>query len=78
MAAILRKNAHHTAAYWWRGDRVMQPISVWGRLGDHDDGKRSMGEFGQDARVTPLLFFEGHPGSLQSKGVILRSKEREK
>ncbi len=21
-----------------------------------------MGEFGQDARVTPLLFFEGHPG----------------
>ncbi len=40
----------------------MQPISVWGRLGDHDDGKRSMGEFGQDARVTPLLFFEGHPG----------------
>jgi len=21
-----------------------------------------MGEFGQDARVTPLLFYEGHPG----------------
>ncbi len=21
-----------------------------------------MGEFGQDAGVTPLLFFEGHPG----------------
>ncbi len=21
-----------------------------------------MGKFGQDTRVTPLLFFEGHPG----------------
>jgi len=20
MAAILRQNAHHTPAYWWRGD----------------------------------------------------------
>ncbi len=26
------------------------------------DGQRPMGEFGQDAEVTPLLFFEGHPG----------------
>ncbi len=29
-AAIVRQNAHHTPAYWWRGDRVMKPISVWG------------------------------------------------
>ncbi len=60
-AAILRQNAHHTPAYWWRGDRVMKPISVWGWLGGHD-GQRPMGKFGQDAGVTPLLFFEGHPG----------------
>ncbi len=25
-----RQNAHHTPAYWWRGDKVMKPISVWG------------------------------------------------
>ncbi len=60
-AAILRQNAHHTPAYWWRGDRVMKPISVWGWLRGHD-GQRPMGKFGQDAGVTPLLFFEGHPG----------------
>ncbi len=30
MAAISRQNAHHTPAYWWRGDRMMKPISVWG------------------------------------------------
>ncbi len=23
---------------------------------------KPMGKFGQDTRVTPLLFFEGHPG----------------
>ncbi len=39
----------------------MKPISVWGWLGGHD-GQRPMGEFGQDAGLTPLLFFEGHPG----------------
>ncbi len=54
-AAILGQNAHHTPAYWWRGDRVMEPISVWGWLGGHD-GQRPMGEFGQDAEVTPVLF----------------------
>ncbi len=43
------------------GDRVMKPISVWGWLGGHD-GQRPMGKFGQDAGVTPLLFFEGYPG----------------
>jgi len=26
-AAIVRQNAHHTPAYWWRGDRVMNPIN---------------------------------------------------
>ncbi len=35
-AAILCQNAHHTPAYWWRGDRVMKPISVWGWFGGHD------------------------------------------
>ncbi len=39
----------------------MKPISVWELLGGHD-GQRPMGKFGQDAGVTPLLFFEGHPG----------------
>ncbi len=39
----------------------MKPISVWGLLGGHD-GQKAMGKFGQDAGVTPLLFFEGHPG----------------
>ncbi len=33
-AAILHQNAHHTPAYWWRGDRAMKPI--WGWLGGHD------------------------------------------
>ncbi len=28
-AAILRQNTHHTPAYWWRGDRVMNQ-SVYG------------------------------------------------
>ncbi len=60
-AAILCQNAHHTPAYWWRGDRVMKPISVWGWLGGYD-GQRPTGEFGHDAGVTPLLFFEGWPG----------------
>ncbi len=58
-AAILRQNAHHTPAYWWRGDRVMKPISVWGWLGGHDGGRRPIGKFGQG--YTPTLF-QGHPG----------------
>ncbi len=57
----MRQNAHHTPPYWWRGDRVMKSISVWGWLGGNDS-QRPMEEFGQDAGVTPLLFFEGHPG----------------
>jgi len=50
-----------TSAYWRRGDRVMKPIVVWGLVGGHE-GQRPMGKFGQDAGVTPLLYFEGHPG----------------
>ncbi len=42
-------------------ETVVKPIRIWGWLGDHD-GQRPMGKFDQDARVTPLLFFEGHPG----------------
>ncbi len=60
-AAILNQNTHHTPAYWWRGDRVMKPVSVWGWLGGHY-AQRPIGEFGHDAGVTPLLFFDGHTG----------------
>ncbi len=49
-AAIVRQNAHHTPAYWWRGDRLMKPIRIWGLLGGHD-GQRSMGDFGQDVGI---------------------------
>ncbi len=64
-AAILRHNTHHTPAYLWRGDRVMKPISVWGWLGGHN-GQRPMGEFGQDTRVTPLLFMRSAMGFLMT------------
>ncbi len=64
-AAIVRQTAHHTPAYWWRGDRVMKPISVWGWLGGHD-GQRPMGKFGQDAEVTPLLFSKDILGFLMT------------
>ncbi len=65
MAAILNQNSHHTPANWWRGDRLMKPISVRGLLGGHD-GQMPMGKFGQDAGFTPLLFFEEHPGILMT------------
>ncbi len=39
----------------------MKLIGVWGLLGGHD-GQSPVGEFGQEAEVTPLLFFEVHPG----------------
>jgi len=41
-------------------DAVNQCI-IWGWLGGLDDGQKPVGQFGQDAWVTPLLFFEGHP-----------------
>ncbi len=31
-AAILRQNAHHTPAYWWRGDRVMKANQCMGMI----------------------------------------------
>ncbi len=57
-AAILRQKAHHTPAYWWRGDKVMKPISVWGLLRGLE-GQKPMGKIG---RGNTQLFFEGHPG----------------
>ncbi len=56
---IVPERPPHTS-YRWRGG-VMKPISVWGWLGGHD-GQRPMGKFDQDTGVTPLLFFERHPG----------------
>ncbi len=64
-AAILCQNAHHTPAHWWRGNKVMKPISVWGWLGGHD-GQRPMGKFGQDAGVTPLYFSKDILGFLMT------------
>ncbi len=43
----------------------MKPISVWGILGGHD-GQRSMGKFGQDGGVTPLLFSKDILGFLMT------------
>ncbi len=48
------RNVHHSPAYWWRGDRMMKPISVWGWLGGHD-GQRLMDKFGQDAASNNCL-----------------------
>ncbi len=60
---IVRRN-------WCRGDRVMKPISVWGWWGGHV-GQRPMGKFfGQDAGVTSLLFFKGHPGIFNDHRVM--------
>ncbi len=64
-AAILCQNAQHTPAYWWRGDRVMEPISVWRWLGGHD-GQRPMDEYGQDAGVTPYFFSKDILGFLMT------------
>ncbi len=64
-AAILHQNAHHTPANWWRGDRVMKPISVWGLLGRHDS-QRPMGKFGQDAGVQPYSFSKDILGFLMT------------
>jgi len=37
--SIVCQNAHHTPAYWWRGDEANQ----------HDDGQRPKDNFGEDA-----------------------------
>jgi len=31
-AALLHQNTHQTPAYWWRGDRVMKPNSIFGNF----------------------------------------------
>jgi len=38
---ILRQNAHNTLDYWWRGDRVMKPIIIYGDYysGGHEEGQ---------------------------------------
>ncbi len=58
MAAILHQNAHHTPAYWWRGDRVMKPIGVWRWVGGQD------GQWANLARMPGLhpYSYQGHPG----------------
>ena len=38
---------------------------IWGLLGGHD-GQRPMSEFGQDAKVTPLLFSKDILGFLMT------------
>ncbi len=55
-AAIVRQNALHTPAYWWRGDRRSDEANqkIWGLLG------------GQDAEVTPLLFSKDILGFLMT------------
>ncbi len=63
-ASIVRPNAHHTPAYWWRGARVMNQ-QIWGLLRGHD-GQRPMGEFGQDAGVTPILLSKDILGFLMT------------
>ncbi len=50
-AAILRQNSLLVERR-----QSDETISVWGWLGGHD-GQRPMDEFGQNAGVTPLLFF---------------------
>ncbi len=54
-AAILRQNAHHTPTYWWRGDRVMKPISVWEWLGGHG-GQRPIGKLARMPGLHPYSF----------------------
>ncbi len=54
----------HTS-YRWRGERVMQPISVWGWLGGHRV-RGQWGEFGQDTGVKPVLFTRSAMGFLMT------------
>ncbi len=53
-APIVRQNTPHTPATGGE-EREMKSISEWGWLGGRD-GQRTMGKFGQDTGVTPLLF----------------------
>ncbi len=60
-AAILCQDAHRTPAYWWREDRVIKPIRVWGWLGGHDSQTANGQIWPGSHSYTPTLF-EGHPG----------------
>jgi len=52
---ILRQNGHNTPAYWLR-------VQWWSQSVCGDDYETLIGQWaGQDAGVTPLLFFKGHP-----------------
>ncbi len=75
-AAILHQNAHHTPVYWWRGDRLMKPISVWGWLGGHD-GQRTIGIFGQDAGVAPYSFWSTSWDFFMSQDLSLTSHPKD-
>jgi len=61
-AAILCQNAHHTPTYWWRGESD-EANQYMGMIRRGHNGQRPIGKLGQDARVTPLLFFKAHPGN---------------
>ncbi len=56
-------HTHTHTRYRWRGDwcGVIESISVWGMI-RRPWWSEANGQFGQDAGVTPLFFFEGHPG----------------
>ncbi len=59
-AAIVHQNVPpHTSLLVERRPSEAVNQQIWGLLGGHD-GQRPMGKFGQDAEVTPLLFFERH------------------
>ncbi len=55
-AAIVCQNANHTPAYWWRGDRVMKPISIWGWLG------AQWGNLSRMPGLHPYSFSKGYTG----------------
>ncbi len=64
-AAILRQNAHHTPAYWWRGDRVMKPICVWGWLEGHG-GQIQWGNMARILGLQPYSFSKDIVGFLMT------------
>ncbi len=64
MAAILLQNAHHTPAYWWRGDsdEANQCMGMIRRPW----WSEASGQILPGCRVNTPLFFEGHPGILMA------------
>ncbi len=55
------QDAHRTPAYWWREDRVIKPIRVWGWLGGHDS-QTANGQIRPGSHSYTPTLFEGHPG----------------